>query len=104
MKTLWFKGRDVAPILSGGKTDTLRTPSPRLPRVRETVVFAVGQRGAFAKVIIQKKEHGQYISLGRRRQLAEHYGCDMRAPFIRLEFRVVETMAAFTGSQLKLAI
>jgi hypothetical protein len=45
---VYFKARHVAPILAGAKTDTVRAPSRRLPRVGQVVPASVGPIAPFA--------------------------------------------------------
>ena len=47
MKTIWFKARYVAPILSGEKIDTIRRHSNRY-RAGEIIALTIGPRPPFA--------------------------------------------------------
>lgn len=104
MKTLWFKGEFVSPILSGAKTDTVRRPSTRLPQIGESVAFAVGPRPAFAHATIIGCERitVKGLPVGRRKALRALYGDSVLSPegLVLLQFRLVPTHrdAKQTGS------
>jgi len=71
MKTLWFKGKYVHPILSGSKTDTVRKNSNRLPNEGEQVKLTVGPRPAFAIAVVDSIESANELPEWRRKQVVE---------------------------------
>lgn len=54
-QSLWFKQKYVEPILCGEKTHTIRPNCPRL-KVGDRVLFQVGPRKAFCRVLIGRIE------------------------------------------------
>ena len=74
MKTMWFKGKYVEPILSGSKVDTVRKNSNRLPKEGEQVKFTVGPKPAFAIAVVQSIENVNKLPEWRRKQVVQCLG------------------------------
>lgn len=87
MKTLWFKGKYVEPILSGSKADTVRKNSPRLPKEGEKVKFTVGPRPEFAIAVIDSIERINSLPEWRRKQVIECLG-DLPEDSVMINFSV----------------
>lgn len=89
MKTLWFKGEFVAPILSGEKRDTIRKASTRIPKCGDIVAFSVGPRPAFAKarILSVKKTNPSQLSTSRLAQVAGCYDASVEQ-LVRISFEL----------------
>ena len=88
MRTLWFKGRYEADILSGAKIDTIRPRSNRLPALGERVACSVGPRKPFAEVMVTAIEPLDDVSPERRAQLVAIYG-EVPPNSVRLTFQLL---------------
>lgn len=87
MKTIWFKGKYVEPILFGSKTDTVRKNSNRLPSVGDEVKFTVGPRPAFAIAKVDSIEKIDKLPDERRLQVVECLG-DLPEDPVMIHFSV----------------
>lgn len=89
MRGLWFKGKYVDSILSGKKTDTIRTSCSLSPG--EMIRLSVGPRPHFAvaKILSVEKLALAELPEARRRSVIECYPDAISAPALwRIEFRV----------------
>ena len=87
MKTMWFKGKYVEPILSGAKSDTVRKNSNRLPKQGEKVKFTVGPRAAFAIAVVDSIESIHELPELRLKQVVECLG-DLPEDPVMINFSV----------------
>ena len=92
MKTLWFKSRFVEAILSGAKTDTVRSLQSRSPGVGERVALSVGPRPAFAQAMITGVEEVRAADLGPQRRAEVTRLCGAARRFRRISFRLVHIL------------
>ena len=88
MRGLWFKEKFVAAILSGEKTDTIRTSCSL--SLGEVVRLSVGPRPHFAlaKILSVEKLVLAELPESRRHSVIECYPDGVPAPLWRIEFRV----------------
>jgi len=89
VKTLWFKGEFVNPILRGEKWDTVRPRSNRLPRVGDEVAFSVGPRPPFAFARVTAVEP----SLDADRNGLVLSMCSTSGDMVRISFVLTSTPA-----------
>lgn len=93
MKTLWFRGCFIAPILSGHKADTIRHLGRRRFQIGETIALSNGPRPPFARARITAVEpvDADSIDPDRHSMLAEMTDCGK--PLHRIAFDLVSKEA-----------
>lgn len=102
MRNLWFKQIYVPVILSGEKTDTIRSPKSRVWPINQVVGLSVGPRPPFARAIITGFEQVSAESLGERLMtVAAFYG--QHPNYTRISFRVIEQLPSISPQRLVVA-